>query len=172
VTHRLTIGGDPGQSGAIALLDDGEFAGFIDMPVMARKAGGHMVNAYELCDALRAHVARFPGAFLSAAIEDVHAMPDQGVSGAFRFGQSEGILRCALAALHIGVVEVSPVRWKKVFGLTGKPKDVARTLAIQRHPKAADELKRKKDIGRADALLIATWAHMTEAVGQQLGAAA
>jgi len=67
-----------------------------------------------------------------------------------------------LAALGIPVSMVHPQRWKKSTSLIGKEKDVARTVAIQRFPAAADQLKRKKDIGRADALLIAQWAFITE----------
>jgi hypothetical protein len=84
---------------------------------------------------------------------------------AFRFGQSDGILRGVLGSLNLPMIEVAPVRWKRYLGLTGKPKDVARTLAIQRFPDAAAQLTRKKDVGRADAILIALYAELTEAVG-------
>lgn len=162
MTLRLTIGCDPGQSGAIALLADGEFAGFIDMPVMPRKAGGFEVNAAALANELRQALRQHHGAHVMAVVEQVAAMKGQGVSSMFRFGQSDGILRGVIATLGIGYITVHPVKWKGHFGLKGQEKDAARALAIRRFPAAAGELSRKKDCGRADALLLALWAASTE----------
>jgi crossover junction endodeoxyribonuclease RuvC len=161
-TFRLTLGVDPGQSGAIAAIADGEPAGFIDMPVLTRKAGGQIVDGARLAAELRALIQRHPGAHITAAVEQVSAMPGQGVSSMFRFGQADGIVRGVLGALGIGLVEVQPVTWKKRMRLIGADKDAARTQAIQRFPSLAAPLARKKDIGRADALLIALWACLTE----------
>lgn len=162
MTLRLVLGCDPGQSGAIAVLADGEPAGFIDMPTMARKAGGHEVNAASLAAQLRGVMQQHRGAHVMAVVELVGSMPGQGLASTFRFGQSDGILRGVLAALGIGYITVSPVKWKNHYGLTGQDKDAARTLAIRRFPSAADQLARKKDGGRADALLLALWSHSTE----------
>lgn len=159
---RLTIGIDPGQTGCVAVLADGEFAGFIDMPTMPRPAGGNQINGTELAAALREIRTRHPGADVLACLEQVSAMPGQGVSSMFRFGEGFGVVQGVLATLGVPVVMVHPQRWKKAASLIGKDKDVARTVAIQRFPGAADQLKRKKDIGRADALLIAQWAYITE----------
>ncbi len=82
-------------------------------------------------------------------------MPGQGLASTFRFGQADGIVRGVLGALRIAFVEVPPATWKKHLRLDGAEKDVARSYAIQRFPAIADQLARKKDIGRADALLIA-----------------
>ena len=82
-------------------------------------------------------------------------MPGQGVSSMFGFGVSYGILQGVIASLGIPSVLVTPQRWKKAAGLMGKPKDYARTLAQRLYPAA--ELSRKKDIGRADAILIARY---------------
>ena len=71
---------------------------------------------------------------------------------------ARGVLGC----LSVPIIDVAPQRWKRHLGLTGVEKDVARTLAIQRFPAAGEQLKRKKDIGRADALLVALWAYETE----------
>lgn len=168
MTHRLTIGGDPGQSGAIALLADGEFAGFVDMPVMPRRAGGFEVDAARLAELLRESLARHPGAFRVGVLESVGAMPKQGVTSVFRFGESFGCLKGVFGALGIPYQLVHSSRWKGVFSLRGVDKDVARTVAIQRHPRAASALSRKKDVGRADALLIATWGHLNEVVGASI----
>ncbi len=159
---RLTFGCDPGQTGCIALLADGEPAGFIDMPTMPRAAGGLEVNAAALAASMRGALHAHPGAAVLAVCEQVGSMPGQGLASTFRFGQSDGILRGVLGALGIGYITVSPVRWKNYYGLRGQEKDAARSLAIRRFPAVAAELARKKDCGRADALLMALWAESTE----------
>lgn len=163
MTLRLIIGCDPGQTGCLALLADGEPAGFIDMPTMPRKAGGFEVNGAALAAKLRGAMHQHQGAAILAVVEQVGSMPRQGLASTFRFGQSDGVLRGVVAALGISYVEVHPVKWKNHFGLKGQDKDAARTLAIRRFPSVAEELARKKDCGRADALLIALWAANTEA---------
>lgn len=162
MTLRLTIGCDPGQSGALALLADGEPAGFIDMPTMPRKAGGFEVNGASLAAQIRCALMKHPGANILAVVEQVGSMPGQGLASTFRFGQSDGILRGVIATLGIGYITVAPVKWKNHYGLKGQEKDAARALAIRRFPAIAEELARKKDCGRADALLIALWGHSTE----------
>ena len=162
MTLRLTLGCDPGQTGCIALLADGEPAGFIDMPTMPRAAGGHEVNAAALAQGLRDAIRAHPAAQVFAMLELVGSMPGQGLASTFRFGQSDGILRGVLGALGIGYATVAPVKWKNHYGLKGQEKDAARTLAIRRFPSVAMQLARKKDQGRADALLIALWAATTE----------
>lgn len=171
MTHRLVLGIDPGQSGAIASVADGTFDAFIDMPTMPRKAGGNEVDAISLATSIRHVLAEHQGAYYVAVMEAVSAMPKQGVSSSFRFGESFGIAKGVLGALRIPLVLVPSATWKRHLGLWGAEKDVARTLAIQRFPNAAEQLQRKKDIGRADALLIAHWAELTEAVGPARAAA-
>lgn len=162
MTLRLTLGCDPGQTGCIALLADGEPAGFIDMPTMPRRAGGQEINAAALAEHLRDHLRRHPGANVFGVLEQVGSMPRQGVASTFRFGQSDGVLRGVLGALGIGYIEVSPVKWKGHYGLKGQEKDAARALAIRRFPSVAMQLAKKKDQGRGDALLIALWGESTE----------
>ena len=150
----IIFGIDPGQTGAIAVLHDGEVKQVIDMPTTARLHGkGQQVDAYtltsELLAAASGHNQR------RAIIEAVSAMSGQGVSSTFRFGEALGVVLGVLGALQIPVSWASPVRWKKAAGLYGKDKDAARTLALQLHPEAGDMLTRKKDIGRADAICIA-----------------
>ena len=143
----MKIGIDPGISGAIAILqDDDSLINVYDMPIMAGTGKRQQVNASELVKILsQANGISY--------VERVSAMPGQGVSSMFSFGTSYGIVLGVLAALQIPVVLVTPQRWKKIAGLTGKEKDMARTLAQQLYPEAA--LGRKRDIGRADAILIA-----------------
>lgn len=146
---RFAIGIDPGLTGAIALLRDGAFAEVFDMPTMQRGAKGNrqQVNATELARILR----ELPPCM--AYIEQVGAMPGQGVSSMFNFGHGCGAIEGALAALGIPREFVTPQKWKKSLGLIGTDKDAARTKAIQLLPGAP--LARVKDGGRADALLIA-----------------
>lgn len=165
MTMRLVLGIDPGQTGCIAILADGMAGGFIDMPLIARKAGGHQIDPYTLAARVRQAFSRHEGAYMLAVCEQVSAMPKQGGSSMFRFGQSDGIARGVIGALGIPMIEVHPSVWKKQQGLIGSEKDVARSVAIQRFPDVADHMQRKKDIGRADALLIALWAWQTEQVG-------
>jgi crossover junction endodeoxyribonuclease RuvC len=141
----MEIGIDIGLSGAIAFLKGTEFINVYDMPVMVN--GKHnQVNAAELAKILKCVDISI------AYVERESAMPGQGVSGMFSFGMSYGIVQGVLAALGISMVLVSPVAWKKAAGLLHKDKDMARTVCQRIYPSAP--LGRKKDIGRADAILI------------------
>lgn len=174
MTLRVTIGIDPGMSGAIAIFADGAPVSVHDMPVMERRAGGQQVNAAELASLLRGILREHPGAYIVAVLEQVNAMPSipgangerrgMGSSSAFRFGESYGVVRGVIGALGIGLIHALPRTWKQRMGLTGTEKDVARTSAIERWPAMAGQLARKKDIGRADALLIAAWSELAEQV--------
>ncbi len=145
------IGIDPGVMGALAMIDIWKQPQqVIDMPTMVLTGKRQQVNASELAKILDRWRKQTD---CIAYLERVSAMPGQGVSGMFNFGTSYGIVQGVLGALQIPMVLVSPVVWKRRAGLTGKPKDAARTLAQQLWPQAS--LGRKKDIGRADALLIA-----------------
>ena len=149
----IVLGVDCGQTGAIAAYDGTIITGLIDMPTMARLHGsGRQVDPYTLATEI---LDLCGGRNATAVIEAVSAMPGQGVSGMFRFGESVGVVLGVLGALQMPVRWVTPQRWKKAAGIAGKDKDAARSLAIQLHPEVADMLSRKKDCGRADAALIA-----------------
>ena len=152
----IRIGIDPGQSGAIAAIDDeGLVVALHDMPTSARLHGkGQQVDGGELASII--HGMKEPGKPVKVNLEAVSAMPGQGVSSMFRFGESLGVVLGVLGALQIPFSWVMPQRWKKEAGISGKKdKDLSRTLAIQRHPEVADMLTRKKDNGRSDAICIA-----------------
>lgn len=166
MTQRLVFGVDPGQSGAIAVLADGVPVGFTDMPTIPRKAGGEQVDGRILAAQLRGWRQQHPGAYTLAVLERVQGMPGQGMHSTFRFGQADGVVRGVLGALGIGVIEVAPNVWKRYLQLDGKDKDAARLFARARFPSIADQLSRKKDHGRADALLVALWAELTCQVGE------
>jgi crossover junction endodeoxyribonuclease RuvC len=154
----LVIGIDPGQTGAIAAMWGDKVLAVKDMPVSARLQGkGNAVNTGELASILME--MRVPGKPVLVVLEAVHAMPGQGVSSSFNFGDSVGAVRGVVGALQYPLMMVTPQKWKKRAGLIGKDKDAARTLAINRHPQVAHYLKRKKDGGRADAICIAEFGH-------------
>jgi crossover junction endodeoxyribonuclease RuvC len=144
----FTIGVDPGLTGAIALLRGGEFREVFDIPTMGRGKGSkQQVNCAELARIVRG-LPPCP-----VWIELVGVMPKQGISSGFQFGRAAGALDAVFPALGFPVHYVTPAAWKRTHNLVGTEKDIARTRAIQLFPQAP--LARKRDIGRADALLIA-----------------
>ena len=148
------IGIDPGQTGARASLNKyGQVVELADMPTMARIHGkGQQVDAAQLASIL---MSMKDGNTAKVYLEQVSAMPSQGITSSFHFGESVGIVLGVCGALGLPVRMVRPQYWKKKAGLIGKDKDAARTLAIQSHPDFADMLYLHKHIGRADAILIA-----------------
>ena len=144
---------DPGLSGALGCLrleSAGVTVSVADMPVMAKGKTKHQVNAAELARILREMEPTV------CVVEQVGAMPKQGVASMFTFGHCLGVIDGVVAALGIPVVMVTPQTWKKFHGLTAD-KEMARTKAIRLFPNNSGQLSRKKDIGRAEALLMALW---------------
>lgn len=162
MTLTLTFGVDPGLSGAIATLVDGEPGPILDMPTFDNGTSNE-VDAGEVARFIRDTRAQHPGAFVSACIERVRAMPDRGggavrkmgAQSSFNFGDGFGQVKAAFRVLGITPTFVEARSWKSGMGLIGTDKDAARILAVSRFPAAAHHLKRKKDTGRADAMLIA-----------------
>jgi len=151
----MRIGIDPGVTGAVAVLrgaihGDGRNFIIFDMPVMTT-GKKQQINPYEFYKLLTMAVDRLDDC--TVYLEQVSAMPGQGVTSSFGFGVSFGIIQGVLAALGVPVVMVAPSTWKRRAKLIGKDKDQARTLAQRLYPSV--ELGRKKDVGRADAILIA-----------------
>jgi crossover junction endodeoxyribonuclease RuvC len=151
-----TIGVDPGNSGAIACIIDGELLGVEDMPTFTEVRGGKKRTTVD-----PAGIANIMRGFAAAnletptvVIERVHAMPGQGVTSSFNFGDGYGCLRGVVAALGYPVVYVQPSVWKKAMGATAD-KGGSRRLATERWPHHADLFRRVKDDGRAEAALIA-----------------
>lgn len=164
MTLRLTFGIDPGLTGAVAVLLDGEPGPIIDIPT--RKVGDWgEVDAQQLALFLRDQRASHPGAYVSACVEKVGARPADGGTSAFRFGETAGKIKGVLEALGIPYSRAIPAVWKRSMGLIGTDKDAARLLAIRRFPGAAHLLQRKKDNGRADALLLALYHENTQLLG-------
>jgi crossover junction endodeoxyribonuclease RuvC len=148
----LIYGIDPGFTGAIALYwpDTGKLE-VHDMPVMKNPKGKTIINPHGVLDIL----ANKGGKSL-AVIEQVGAMPGQGVSSMFRFGEGYGHLQMACAASKLALKYVTPATWKKHFNLS-RDKGVSRGVAMQRFPDQAQQFSRVKDDGRAEAALIALY---------------
>lgn len=165
------VGIDPGLSGAVAVLDfTGNLVFLFDMPVMTKGKGTgsvkKMVNPYELLSNLQI-ITRNPDAQIHAALEVVNSMPGQGVSSMFSLGDTYGAIRATIACAGIALHSVTPTEWKKYFGLS-RDKEVARAYAIQTYPAHADLLRRKKDVDRAEAILIATYLWKTLVIPSQV----
>lgn len=169
MTFRLTIGIDPGLSGALAVLADGQFERFIDIPTRARRtASGQEVDVSRLAEQLRTVLAAHPGAYTFGVMEKVGGHRGQGGSASFNFGQADGMVRATFENLGIPFIEVYPQTWKSYLRMKGVDKEGARQKVIREYPEAAPHLQRKKDHGRADALLLAKWAELTEQVARRV----
>lgn len=148
----IVVGIDPGLSGAICLLDtEGTFS-INDMPVHALVRGGknkREIDAHRLAILLSGRIGH-------AFIEQVGAMPGQGVSAVFAFGKTYGVIIGVLAAHGVPMTFVSPRKWKKALQVPAS-KDGARARASQLLPQAAGEWPLVKDHGKAEAALIALW---------------
>lgn len=143
------IGIDPGATGAIVVLEDGQPIEWMEMPTM-KIGSATRVNASALSRFLMNYHA-------PVMLEAVHAMPGQGVTSMFNFGHSCGTIAGVLGALHLSVTLVTPQHWKKHAGLTGTDKDAARAMAIQLWPKWKELDKKGKGQALADAALIALY---------------
>ncbi|GAB3054184.1 hypothetical protein [Stenotrophomonas tumulicola] len=161
MARSLTFGVDPGLTGAVATLIDGVPGPILDMPTFDVGGWGE-VDCRAVVVFIRGVRDQHPDAVVSACIEKVGARPGDGGTSAFRFGQTTGKLQAVFEVLGIPATRVVPAVWKRQFGLLKQDKDAARLLAIARFPSAASVLTRKKDNGRADALLIALWHENTQ----------
>ena len=166
---RITLGVDPGIQGAIAVLADGDPVKFIDMPTVERANGGNAVDAHRLAASVRGVMQQYHGAFFSAALEPPSTRKGESPTLGQRSGEGYGIIKGVLGTLGLHWCEVRPQTWKKYFALIGTEKDVARLYAMQRFPRVAQCLSRKKDNGRADAALIGYWAWENENFGPIAG---
>lgn len=161
MTLRIDIGIDPGLKGAIAVLADGEAIAVHDMPTRALEKGRE-VDAAALAAIIRAVRAEHPGAAFAAVLETVFARGAKRKDAAAavsmqRLGDARGAARGVLEALGVPYTRAAPTTWKSGFGLIGQPKDASRETALRIYPGMADRLRRKKDDGRAEALLLARY---------------
>ena len=148
---KTYAGIDPGyKTGGVALLQ-GDWAEVHDLPVFAE--GG--LDAHELRQILSSVAVDY------LVIEKQGARPKQGVSSAFKIGLGFGQVLSAVSLLGIPYQIVTPASWKKALRVPAD-KDGARRMAIQQFPALADDLKRKKDEHRAEALLMATYGRILQ----------
>jgi len=150
------IGVDPGAAGAIAIIEStGKLVHVFDMPSVEVVVGGKAKRRVSP-EMLAAELRLYADQGAVAYVEQVGAMPGQGVSSMFAFGQAFGIVLGVMAGLAIPCQTVTPAKWKKDMKLnTGK--DAARAKAAQVWPAHAGEFKRVKDDGKAEAGLIGLW---------------
>ena len=158
----LIIGIDPGISGSICFLDNGSILDVIEMPIMTDgKKNKKQVNGSQVFNEISKRIKQFENNQIRVVIEHVSAMPGQGVTSMFNFGQSFGILKGICTAMQLPMYFVRPAKWKKYFNLLNSEKDASRTRAIEIFPYFSSQLSRKKDSNKADAILIASFYHET-----------
>ncbi len=158
----LIIGIDPGISGSICFFQDGKIIDVVEMPTMTEgKKNKKQVNGSQIFNEIIVRINKLDKKNIRVVIEQVSAMPGQGVTSMFNFGQSFGILKGICAAMQLPMYFVRPAKWKKYFNLINSEKDASRTKAIEIFPYFSSNLSRKKDSNKADAILIASFYYET-----------
>ena len=154
----LIIGIDPGISGSICFFQDGVIKDVVEMPTMIEgKKNKKQVNGSQIFNEISEKIKNLDKKNIKVVIEHVTAMPGQGVTSMFNFGQSFGIIKGICSAMQLSVYFVRPAKWKKYFNLINSEKDASRTRAIEIFPYYSSHLSRKKDSNKADAILIASF---------------
>ena len=154
----LIIGIDPGISGSICFFQDGVIKDVVEMPTMIEgKKNKKQVNGSQIFNEISEKVKNMDKKNIKVVIEHVTAMPGQGVTSMFNFGQSFGILKGICSAMQLSVYFVRPAKWKKYFNLINSEKDASRTRAIEIFPYYSSNLSKKKDSNKADAILLASF---------------
>jgi crossover junction endodeoxyribonuclease RuvC len=157
----IIIGIDPGVSGAICVLKEGKILEVYEMPTMIDgKKNKRQVNGAEVTNIFLKELNNKYKA--KVVVEHVTAMPGQGVTSMFNFGQSFGVLKGICAALKLPIYFVRPVKWKKHFNLIKTNKDASRTKVIEIFPYISSKISRKKDSNKADSILIAKYFEETQ----------
>ena len=158
----LIIGIDQGISGSICFLQNGRIMDVIEMPTMTDgKKNKKQVNGSQIFNEISERIKKLEKSYIRVVIEQVSAMPGQGVTSMFNFGQSFGILKGICSAMQLPMYFVRPAKWKKYFNLINSEKDASRTRAIEIFPYFSSQLSKKKDSNKADAILIASFYYET-----------
>jgi len=159
----LVIGIDPGISGSICFFQDGKIIDVVEMPIMAEgKKNKKQVNGSQIFNEISEKIKNINKKDVKVVIEQVSAMPGQGVTSMFNFGQSFGILKGICSAMQLPMYFVRQAKWKKYFNLIKTNKDASRTKVIEAYPEISSKLSRKKDSNKADAILIARYFNDTQ----------
>ncbi len=150
---NLILGVDPGLSGAMALYNPmlDSVVDVWDMPTHELK-GRRFIDIYQLADI----VSKFAKEVKIAIIEELSSMPRDGVKQAFKLGQGHGIITGIVAANMVPIQPVTPSVWKAQMGLS-HDKDLSRKKASYMFPKESVRFSKKKDDGRAEAVLLAVF---------------
>ena len=152
----IIIGIDPGISGAISILENKKILEVYDTPTMIEgKKNKRQINSAHVTNIIKERLSNEKEVMV--VVEQVNAMPGQGVTSMFNFGQSFGVIKGICAALGLPIYFVRPAKWKKHFNLIKTNKDASRTKVIEAYPEISSKLHRKKDSNRADAILIALY---------------
>ena len=150
----IIIGIDPGISGAISILENKKILEVYDVPTMIDgKKNKRQINSAQVTNIIKERTIN--GKDVVVVVEQVNAMPGQGVTSMFNFGQSFGMIKGICSAMKLPIFFVRPAKWKKYFDLINSQKDASRTKAIEIFPEISHLLSKKKDGNRADAILIA-----------------
>ena len=154
----LIIGIDPGISGSICFLEEGRILDVIDMPTMIEgKKNKKQVNGSQIYNEFLKMINKANNQNVRVVVEQVSAMPGQGVTSMFNFGQSFGVLKGICSAMQLPMYFIRPTKWKKYFNLINSEKDASRTKAIEIFPYISSKLSKKKDANKADAILLASF---------------
>ena len=157
----IIFGIDPGVSGAISVLENKKVVEVFDMPTMIDgKKSKRQVNGAQVTHIIKERLEK--NKEIVVVVEHVNAMPGQGVTSMFNFGQSFGVIKGICSALSLPIYFVRPVKWKKHFNLIKTNKDASRTKVIEVYPEISSKLSRKKDSNKADAILIARYFNDTQ----------
>ncbi len=150
---KIIIGIDPGLTGGIAVIDSSRktIIKLVDMPV-SPDGKKKKVNGYGLLQIFGNYTR---DDIEMVYLERVSARPGQGVVSMFSFGRSYGAVEAAVSLLGFPLTYVTPQSWKRRAGLMGAEKDASRGKVLDLYPEA--DVHRKKDNGRADAVLIARY---------------
>ena len=150
------------RQGSICFLKDGKILDVVEMPTMTEgKKNKRQVNGSQIYNEIFKRVNKEEYQEIRVVIEQVSAMPGQGVTSMFNFGQSFGILKGLCSAMQLPMYFVRPAKWKKYFNLINSEKDASRTRAIEIFPYFSSQLSKKKDSNKADAILIASFYYET-----------
>tara|TARA_Y100000590_G_scaffold316714_1_gene358220 strand:- start:6628 stop:7107 length:480 start_codon:yes stop_codon:yes gene_type:complete len=157
----IIFGIDPGVSGAISILENKKVIEVFEMPTMIDgKKNKKQVNGAQVTNIIKERLNE--NKEIIVVVEHVNAMPGQGVTSMFNFGQSFGVIKGICSALKIPIYFVRPTKWKKHFNLIKTNKDASRTKVIEVYPEISSQLSRKKDSNKADAILIARYFNDTQ----------
>lgn len=161
--QNVIISCDPGIQGAFAVMIDGSLVEIEDMPTMVRTVSGteRRYVAPDIVDGLlRSLVTSHVGLAdrVTFVIEKVGARPKEGAVGAFAFGKGVGHVEGIAIGLRLPRHMVEPALWKRQLKMK-KGKDASRQRAMELFPDFREQFARAKDDGRAEAALIAQWAH-------------